>query len=220
MRLPFALIRAIALLFFTTPILSGCAALLDRPAGIQPPSDQQLRDWADHRERVESLNDWQFEGRAAIRSGISGGSVRVNWTQVGDVTALTLNGPFDSGTLALTGTTSHMLITDGRGNSRMTDAPISLLEEQTGWRVPLDRLPRWVRGLPSGDLDQLPPGDFQLDPQGRLAALHEQDWEIDYDRYQSVSGSHVLPHFIELENDDIRIRMVVDRWILETDARD
>lgn len=220
MRLPFALIRATALLFSTTLVLSGCAAMLDRPAGVEPPSDQQLLDWAEHRERVESLNDWQFEGRAAIRSGISGGSVRVDWTQVGDVTALTLNGPFDSGTLALTGTASHMLITDGRGNSRMTDTPIALLEEQTGWRVPLDRLPRWVRGLPSTHLAQLPPSDFQLDSQGRLTALHEQGWQIEYDRYRSVSGSSALPHFIELENDDIRIRMVVDRWKLEADARD
>lgn len=220
MRLPSALIRTTALLFSTSLILSGCASMLDRPGGVEPPSEQQLLDWAEHRERVEALNDWQFEGRAAIRSGISGGSVRVDWTQVGDVTALTLNGPFDSGTLALTGTTSHMLITDGRGNSRMTDTPIALLEEQTGWRVPLDRLPRWVRGLPSGDLAQLPPGDFQLDPQGRLVALHEQDWDIHYDRYQSVSGKHTLPRFIELENDDIRIRLVVDRWNLEDDGRE
>ncbi len=220
MRLPFALFCATALLFSTTLILSGCAALLDRPEGVQPPSEQQLVDWAEHRNRIESLNDWQFEGRAAIRSGISGGSVRVDWTQVGDVTAVTLSGPFDSGTLALTGTTAHMLITDGRGNSRMTDTPIALLEEQTGWRVPLDRLPRWVRGLSSGDLAQLPPGDFQLDPQGRLAALNEQDWKIDYDHYQSVSGGYALPHFIELENDDIRIRMVVDRWILEAEGRE
>ncbi len=219
MRLSYALIRATALLFTSTLILSGCAAVLDRPVDVQAPSDQQLLDWGQHRDRVESLNDWQFEGRAAIRSGISGGSVRVDWTQVGDVTALRLNGPFDSGTLALTGTVSHMLITDGRGNSRMSETPIELLEEQTGWRVPLDRLPRWVRGLPSGNLAQLPPGGFRLDAQGRLVYLQEQEWQIEYDRYQSVSG-YALPHFIELENPDIRIRMIVDRWKLKADARD
>src|SRR6056297_1572340 len=196
---PFAVTRRIAALFVATTLLSGCASLLETQP-TEPASEAQLAAWESHAEKVESMTDWAFDGRAAVRSGITGGSVQLEWTQVGTVTSLELSGPFDTGRLAMTGTPSHMLLTDGKGNRRVTNDPEALLEEQTGWRIPLVTLPRWVRGLPSHSLPELPARDYRLDDRGRLIAFTDKGWEIEYDRYQNI-GRLTMPHFVELNHD-------------------
>lgn len=199
-----------AVLFLATALLSGCASLLGTQP-TEPATEAQLAAWESHATQLEAMNDWAFDGRAAVRSGMTGASFQLDWTQVGTVTSLALSGPFDSGRLAMTGTPTHMLLTDGHGNRRETDNPVALLKEQTGWRIPLATLPRWVRGLPSDSLDTLTPGDYRLDDQGRLATLSENDWEIEYDRYRDL-GRATLPQFIELRHDGMRIRIAVDTW--------
>lgn len=205
--LPFP--RALALLA-ASALLSGCASLLGTPPS-EPASDAQLAAWESHEQSLESMSDWAFDGRAAVRSGVTGGSVQLEWTQVGTVTSLELAGPFDTGRLAMTGTADHMLLTDGNGNRRVTDRPEALLEEHTGWRIPLSTLPRWVRGLPSDSLEALESDEYRLDDQGRLLSFTDEGWEVEYDRYREI-GRFALPHFVELRHDGMRIRIAVHAW--------
>ncbi|RRQ23383.1 outer membrane lipoprotein LolB [Guyparkeria sp. SCN-R1] len=207
---PSAASLRVAALFVATTLLSGCASLLGTQP-TEPASEAQLTAWESHSKELESMTDWAFGGRAAVRSGVTGGSVQLEWTQVGTVTSLELSGPFDTGHLAMTGTPNHMLLTDGNGNRRVTDDPEALLEEQTGWRIPLATLPRWLRGLPSDSLAALSTGDYRLDDQGRLVTFTDEGWEVEYARYQDV-GRLTLPHFVELTNEGMRIRIVVDSW--------
>ncbi len=200
----------LAALLAVTALLSGCASLL----GTQPtePADQaQLAAWESHSKALESMTDWAFAGRAAVRSGVTGGSVQLEWTQVGTVSSLELSGPFDTGRLAMTGTESQMLLTDGKGNRRVTDDPEALLKEQTGWHIPLATLPRWLRGLPSDSLSALSTSDYRLDNHGRLTNFTDEGWEVEYARYEDV-GHLTLPHFVELTQKGMRIRIVVDSW--------
>lgn len=209
-----AALAALALLSLS---LGGCASLAPAP---EPATPAQLAAWDSHRDRLESLSDWAFTGRAAVKSGLTGGSVRVEWTQVGQVTALTMSGPFDTGRLALTGTVNRMLITDGDGNRRLTEHPTELLEQQTGWRIPLAALPRWLRGLPEQPLAELPARSYELDASGRLAQLDESGWAIEYARYAPEGPVGLsLPHFVELRQEGMRIRIVVDTWDLGGTAR-
>ena len=220
MHCPIPFARPLSRLLLATALvgLSGCASLLDRQPTTPPASAEQLSAWQMHREQVEALNDWAFDARAAVRSGLTGGSGHLEWTQVGPVSSLTMSGPFDSGRVALTGTASRMLITDARGNSRISTDPEQLLEELTGWRVPLARLPRWVRGLPDTPLDELTTDRFRLDAQGRLVRLSERDWTVEYERYRAAGNAPALPHFIEMRNDEVRIRLVIDDWQIEADG--
>ena len=171
---------ALAALALVSLTLGGCASVAPGP---EPATPAQLAAWETHSDRLESLSDWAFSGRAAVKSGLTGGSVSVDWTQVGQVTALTMSGPFDTGRLAMTGTAERMLITDGDGNRHLSDEPIALLKEQTGWLIPLTALPRWLRGLPEGSLADIPTGHFALDDSGRLTQLEESGWVVEYARY-------------------------------------
>ncbi len=200
----------VAALVISFTLVSGCASLLGKQP-TEPASEAQLLAWESHSNELEAMTDWAFTGRAAVRSGVTGGSVQLEWTQVGTVTSLELSGPFDTGRLAMTGTPEHMLLTDGNGNRRVTDEPEVLLERQTGWRIPLTTLPRWVRGLPSDSLAALSTSDYRLDDQGRLTNFTNEGWEVEYARYEDV-GHLTLPHFVELTHEGMRIRIVVDSW--------
>ena len=207
---------ALAALALMSLTLGGCAPMTPAP---EPATPAQIAAWEDHRDQVEPLNDWAFAGRAAVKSGLAGGSVGVDWTQVGRVTSLTMNGPFDTGRLALTGTSDHMLITDGDGNRHLTRRPVEYLAEQTGWHIPLAALPRWLRGLPVTSLADLPAQRYELDASGRLVRLEETGWTIEYARYAPEGTDRLaLPHFLELRQEGMRIRIVIDSWDLG-DAR-
>lgn len=198
-------------LVFLALTLGGCASLAPGP---EPASPAQLAAWEAHSSRLKMLTDWAFDGRVAIKSGTTGGSVRLEWMQVGNVTALTMRGPFDTGRLAMTGTPDHMLITDGKGNRRLTDTPAQLLEQQIGWPIPLAALPHWLLGLPEAPLANRSTDSFQLDQAGRLLRLSEAGWELNYAQYAVESTGLSLPHFIELRRDETRIRVIVDGWNL------
>src|SRR5690606_5148367 len=55
-----------------------------------------------------------------------------------------------------------------------------LLEQQIGWRLPVENLLWWVRGLPAPDS----PSRLQLNPDSRLARLAQAGWTVEYSRYQ------------------------------------
>ncbi|HER34177.1 MAG: outer membrane lipoprotein LolB [Halothiobacillaceae bacterium] len=207
-------------LFLFSTALGGCASLAPDSAPTTPATPDQLAAWDAHRDRIEALGDWAFTGRAAVKSGLSGGSVSVDWTQVGAVTSLTMSGPFDTGRLAMTGTADRMLFTDGHGNRHMTTNPPAFLERQTGWRIPLSALPRWLRGLPQHPLADLPASRYTLDPQGRLARLEEAGWTIEYRRYEPTGEASLsLPRFVEVRQDGMRIRLVIDAWDVGSSTR-
>ena len=48
---------------------------------------------------------------------------------------------------------------------------------------------------------------------GRLEYLQQAGWDIHYDRYKTVDALD-LPARILLENDEIRVRLVIDQWQL------
>ena len=56
---------------------------------------------------------------------------------------------------------------------------------------------------------------FELTRNDQDRALHltQSDWSIDYDRYMPAGGD-ILPAHMVLSRDDIRVRIVVDHWVL------
>src|SRR5690606_18888434 len=73
-----------------------------------------------------------------------------------------------------------------------------LLEQQIGWRLPVENLLWWVRGLPAPDS----PSRLQLNPDSRLARLAQAGWTVEYSRYQEVEGVQ-LPQRLQLSGHDM-----------------
>ena len=184
-------------------LLSACAT----QAPVVVPADGEA--WKARRQALTALETWQARGRIAVRTDSDGWSAGFDWRQAGADYRIRLRGPFGQGALELEG--------DGRGvwMKRAGQPPVFsadpevLLEQESGWRLPVAGLDHWLRGLADNRGDAI----SQLDATGRLAALHQHGWQIDYRSYRDY-GEYTLPSRMELQRDGLRIKVLIDTWTL------
>jgi outer membrane lipoprotein LolB len=79
----------------------------------------------------------------------------------------------------------------------------ALTEEVLGFRLPLSGLADWIRGRPSDEAA----AKVERDEQGRLRALEERGWKIEYQEYEGK-----LPSRMRLTYPDIELRLAISRW--------
>jgi outer membrane lipoprotein LolB len=85
---------------------------------------------------------------------------------------------------------------------RAADAE-AITQEVLGFRVPLAGLADWVRGRPNTDW----PATADYAPDGRLLALQQQGWNIEFLEYQ---GSR--PSRMRLSYPGIELRLAISEW--------
>ena len=99
-----------------------------------------------------------------------------------------------------------------RGNQPPLYAPTAsdLLFQAAGYKLPLNNLYYWIRGLPA-------PGKSQQrhDQYGHLIQLQQDHWQIKFLRYTHVK-QHDLPQLIDLSQPishaKTKVRIVIKNW--------
>lgn len=192
--------------------LGGCSTMRTDPALPDKTSiEERQAAWAVHRARIESLEDWTIEGRAAIRAEDGGGSVQLRWVQVGAHFDMLINAPLGQGSLRVTGRPDDALVVDATGERLRTNDLDRVLGAQTGWPVPVAALPDWIRGLPGEHA-----GDYELDEHGRVTRIEQSPWVIELDRYREQAG-YMLPGRLRAESGALRMKLIIDQWRLPGD---
>ena len=157
---------------------------------------------------MEAIRSWDIEGRIAIRSYNEAVNANLRWQQDGDNYEIYLSGPFGSGAVHLTGVPGAVrLKTDGE--DMVADNAETLLYQVTGLLVPIESLKYWIRGLPQPDGG----GSQSLDPQGRLAQIQQDRWKVRFRAYADVSRQQ-LPVKVFVDNHQLSVRIVIDKWSL------
>jgi outer membrane lipoprotein LolB len=196
--------------------LAGGALLvaLMLPACVTPPTAPAVLDPARQAVLLRELPAYTLEGRVAVRSGEEGWQASVRWRQRGEVSEVRLSGPFGAGALRLRFDGAELTVTTSRGQVLRGDEAALTLREQLGFDPPIAELRRWILA------DAAPPESTALieaGANGRPATLQQQDWRIAFEDYhaQSVKGATVqMPRRIIATRADVRLRLVVDRWLL------
>jgi outer membrane lipoprotein LolB len=180
--------------------IGGCSQAPPRPASAANEPAQAAREQA-----LSAVRDWSFRGRIAVSHAGEGGSARIEWTQRGADYDIRLSAPVtrqswrlrsDAGTARLEG------LPDGPREGPDAEA---LLREATGWRLPVQALAAWTRGLRA-------PGDaqFESDPAGLPAVLRQHDWTVEYRGW--TTDSPALPTRVFARTGDASVRLVVEDW--------
>jgi outer membrane lipoprotein LolB len=182
-------------------LLTGCAAV--------PPAAPPDVDSITAAERA-AITHWQFNGRVSLTRGEQGWHAGLKWQTRGERYRLRVAGPLGQGALLLTGDEQAVTLVDGEGRVYVASTAEDLLQQATGWELPVSGLHYWVRGLSA------PQGGFETsrDAQGRLQQLVQSGWTITYQRYQDVAGS-AWPAKMRLERDGLTVRLVIDEWQLD-----
>ena len=96
---------------------------------------------------------WALAGRVALSNGRDGGSGQLEWTQGGGRTHLLLSAPITR--------QSWMLDVDPRGGATLQGLPegslggddaAQLVQDATGWDIPVAALGCWLRGVAAAEV--------------------------------------------------------------------
>lgn len=185
-----------------------CLALAGGCARTPPLPDTALA-WERHRLVVAGLQSWQLRGRAGVRAGREGVNAAVQWEQEGpERYRLRLSGPFSQGGFELQASADGVELRTAGGEVLRAGDAAALVEQATGWRLPVSALRYWVRGLPVPDL---PVQKLELDRAGRLAALEQAGWALRITGYGRFEGLD-LPRALVLENPRLQLKLAVHAW--------
>jgi len=202
-RLSFLVLSRLFGVYGLVLLLSSCAT----QAPLLAPADDEA--WKARRQALLELDTWQARGRIAVRADNDGWSAGFDWRQAGADYRIRLRGPFGQGALELEGSERGVWLMRAGQPAVFSVDPEALLEQESGWRLPVAGLDHWLRGLADNRGDAI----SRLDATGRLAALHQQGWQIDYRSYRDY-GEYTLPSRLELQRDGLQIKVLVDAWEL------
>lgn len=189
-------------------LVTGCAA-----PSIRPPDALLDQQWRRHVAAVTPIRHWELRGRLAVQTDSRGGQATLIWRRDGRHQFIQLNGPLGRGMLRVTQDERGARLEDS--NRQVIEAADAeqLVAQYTGWQLPIAYLDWWLRGLPVPELA----ATRELDDQGRLHVLYQQDWTVqvesytriaDYDLPSRISVSRAATH----QNPAIDVRFVIDRW--------
>lgn len=179
-------------------LASVCLALAGGCTTLQPID-------AAPRPARETIEAFRLEGRIAVRRAEESFSARIEWRHDAHSDDLILSGPLGQGLARLTSGGGTALL-ETADQKRYASSDLDGLSEQLfGVRLPVSELGRWVLGR------SITGGTVRHDAYGRIADLHEQDWAIEYLRYES-EAANALPELLKASRKDIEMRLKIDSW--------
>ena len=175
---------------------------------------QREQNWQEHSARLAAVRSWSLKGRVAAHADGRGWQAGIRWKKLPDEQEVTLTGPFGGGVILLTENPSGFILRDNRGDEYFNHDAEQLLQQVTGWRLPVNGLSYWVRGAAMPDT----PVTVELDDEGRAKKLVQQGWYISYLKYESYNGlplpgRMLLEHSSEnSQSEKLEIRLVLNSW--------
>ncbi|MFC0155269.1 lipoprotein insertase outer membrane protein LolB [Xanthomonas dyei] len=208
--------RALALSGLVLVGLSGCVSVPRGQGGgaavVERVSDQARIAEAARQAWLQAHPQWSFQGRVAISKDRNGGSGRIDWQQNGPQYRVQLSAPVTRQSWVLTGdtTTGAGRLEGLDGGPRSGPDAEQVLLEATGWTIPFNQMPDWVRALRIADAGTQ---RVDLDAAGRPRTVQQDGWTIEFLAWAPAGdGQPTLPQRIEAHNGSAKVRLLVDQW--------
>lgn len=193
------------LTLFTIILLSGCAHVTPVSSPSAP-----VNSWQEQKKSVQRIQSWNTTGAIGVRTAQESNSGRFNWQQRGSQNyQIDLFGPLGMGNIRIIGTPSEVILRTAKQKQYTAANAEQLLQQQLGWKLPVNNLYYWARGLPVPGI----PARTEFDNSHRLTSLQQAGWQIQYLGYQSVAGVD-LPAKIFMSYPRLNVRLVIKQWQL------
>lgn len=194
--------KAAALAAVVTLLLSACAELPAPPE--TPASPARIVS-------TETIGAFRLTGRIAVKHEGLGFSGTLRWEHDARRDEVLLQSPLGQGVARIVRDGGGVTLTDADDKVYRAATVEALTREVLGWQLPLDGLEHWVLGRAAPEsASRRTVGD-----DGRMTRLIQDGWQVDFERYQPVQGT-MLPGRLEAAyGNDMAVRLVIDRWVLE-----
>jgi outer membrane lipoprotein LolB len=199
--------RRTCLLTVVFCLLQACSTA---PKVTQPGSTAQK--WVQYQLEAGRINSWHLQGRAAVFVDDEVHNIGIRWRRNVEEFVIVLEAPFGQGVVRLessreTAYPVKLSLSDGRV-VYAEDAESALLDA-VGFAIPLKGLDSWIRGLPMKTM----PFSRELRDDGRLKALSQNNWQINYlDYFDPADEAKGLPEKMYLKHDKLALKIVIEHW--------
>lgn len=192
-------------------LLHACTVTPERPlaAEVAPA-------WRARSAQLEVIDSWELQGRVAVRAGNEGGQMSLHWRQRPASQVLDFSGPLGKRLFHLTQDAHGAQARTSDGTVHQASDAQMLIENLTGWRLPVAALQYWLRGLPLPAVAAA----TQFDREARLVELMQAGWRVQFLDYMRVEA-YELPRKLALSHSadastaaDIEVKLAIERWIL------
>lgn len=188
--------------FLTLSFLIGACSSLPKQSSLPAAQRQQ---------QLESLQNFQLRGALGVKTQTQSLSGNLSYSQKGLYYQTSLTN-FVGISLFDLETTSLGASIKVDGQTHHAESASYLVDYLSGWSLPLEEMPFWLKGLASPSSS-----NQQQDAQGRLIAFELNDsqnrrWKVTYPEF--FPDALALPKRVVLESttDGTRIRLVVKQW--------
>lgn len=198
------------ILLLLLPLLLAACSTLRAPGA---PSAAQERLYDERQQHLGQIQNWAIEGKLALTDGQDGGSGYFRWERGVHTDHMDFHGALGRGAWRLDAGPDGAELELANGELYRSANLDELVQRHAGWRIPVDYLAWWVRGLaaPAGIEGRA------LDDSGRLIELRQAGWVIRFDRYRSF-GEVDLPVKLSASREEARLRLAVRDWTVEARA--
>lgn len=159
-----------------------------------------------HQVSLEQYTAWKIQGKLGFKSSEKKQSASFNWQQNQDQYQLNLTSIIGTSILKMVGDKSQVKL-DLDGKTYKDDDASFLIWRMTGWQIPVEHFPLWVKG------QHQPQAKVLTAPQGWVTQVQPNcdtcdGWVINYSQYQKVNNIW-LPHKILLLNEATNNQLLI-----------
>ena len=196
-------VKTLFISFFCSILLFGCS--------IKPTPEQPILSAKDRLHRLTELQDYQLTATLGIRSPAESVSGSLHWQQQQDDYQARMTN-FIGMSIFRLDKTADVITLKVQGEDYQASHVSQLMFALTGWSLPVDDMPLWLKGIAGSNATQT-----EYDHLGRLIAFQLQDregmqWHIQYQEF--FNDALALPRRIQVQSDDIRIKLAIRNWQL------
>jgi outer membrane lipoprotein LolB len=147
--------------------------------------------------------EFDMSGRLAARYGSEAFTGNIAWRHAKSADEMLITSSLGAGVARIVRDGESVVLTTAEPREYKARDAEALTQEVLGFRLPLSGLADWVRGRPSDEAA----AKVERDEQGRLRALEERGWKIEYQEYEGK-----LPSRMRLTYPDIELRLAISKW--------
>lgn len=196
-------------LFFASLLLFGCSSIPETVTSVE---------WQSHQSKLKQITSYNITGKLAYISPQQRQSLNFQWKHSEKLSHLRLTTFLGQTALNLTITPQGAKVVTYDDETFTEESATQLVYNLTGLMIPIDHMPQWLLGLPTG-ADQ-----FQLNETNTLASLNKKvglrQWQLEYQAYKETTNlaenSDVnplpLPSKLKFTQADTTINIVVSKW--------
>jgi outer membrane lipoprotein LolB len=183
--------------------LSGCASW-QQPQVAEIPLPAQER-----QQQLATLTQFELTASLGVKAPGDSVSGSLNWVQQDDFYTADLNNFIGINIFKLQ-TTAEGALVQVSGESHQAQSAAALLDYLSGWSLPIEEMPLWLKGMTGASSS-----DLRFDPMGRLTSFSLLDsqnrrWQVSYPKFFPDRLS--LPRQINLESSDTKLKLVIRQW--------